>query len=353
MNTERVFFDARYIRPGFHDGISRFSANLFAALARQIDVTAIISDEAQLESLPGGTKWVKLHSPTSILEPLASIRLRRHRPELVFSPMQTIGSLGRNFKLILTIHDLIYYRHPQPPNNLPLLVRILWRPFHLTFLPERILLAGSDAVASVSETTASELRENRLTKKPIAVVHNAPERVLGLPTRSQVEKNLIYMGTFMPYKNVETLIRGVALKPEYRLHLLSRVDQNRQVELESLAVERGASVVFHNGVTDEEYHALLDSATALVSASLDEGFGIPLVEAMERGVPVLISDIPIFHEVAGPSGVFFDPNSAEDFAAKLAKLETEPISAKRLQKQAGKFNWDESAASLLKLIRSL
>lgn len=353
MNHSEIFFDARYIRPGIHDGISRFSANLFAALARQVDLTAIISDEAQLESLPGGTKWVKLHSPTSALEPLTSLRLRKHHPKVVFSPMQTIGSLGRNFKLVLTIHDLIYYRHPKPPENLPMLAKLLWRPFHLTFLPERILLAGSDAVVAVSATTADEIRANRLTKKSVAVVYNAPERVLGLPKRERVEKSLVYMGTFMSYKNVETLIRGAGLNPEYKLHLLSRVAPTRQTELEALAATHGAKVIFHNGVTDEEYHALLDSATALVSASLDEGFGIPLVEAMERGVPVLVSDIAIFHEVAGPAGVFFDPNSPEDFAARFATLATKPISAKRLRAQASKYNWDDSASSLLDLIRSL
>lgn len=353
MNHSEIFFDARYIRPDFHDGISRFSANLFSALARQIDLTAIISDEAQLESLPGGTKWVKLHSPTSALEPLTSLRLRKHNPKLVFSPMQTMGSMGRNFKLILTIHDLIYYRHPKPPANLPPLVRLLWRPFHKTFLPERLLLTGSDAVVAVSATTADEIRANHLTKKPIAVVYNAAERVLGLPNRQRVEKSLIYMGTFMDYKNVETLIRGAGLKPEYKLHLLSRIAPKRQTELEALAAVHGANLKFHNGVTDEEYQSLLDTATALVSASLDEGFGIPLVEAMERGVPVLVSDISIFHEVAGPAGVFFDPNSPEDFADKLAVLATKPISVKTLQNQASKFNWDDSASTLLELIRSL
>jgi glycosyltransferase involved in cell wall biosynthesis len=348
-----VFFDARYIRPGFHDGISRFSANLFSALARKIEVTAIISDLAQLDQLPTGTKWVMLHSPTSWLEPFAALRLNKYKPSVVFSPMQTIGSLGRRFKLVLTIHDLIYYRHPAPPANLPLLVRLGWRLFHLSFIPERILLWGCNAVVAVSETTAREIRKNRLTKKPISVVHNAPERSIVKLEREKASKSLVYMGSFMSYKNVETLIRGVARLSGYRLELLSRIAPIRKSELQALADEVGAKIKFHDGVTDAEYHQLLSKATALVSASLDEGFGIPLVEAMELGVPVVVSDIEIFREIAESVGVYFDPKNPDAFATAVKQVAKSPTEPKSLVSQAAKFNWDESAESLLAAITAL
>ncbi|MCX8529172.1 MAG: glycosyltransferase family 1 protein [Rhodoluna sp.] len=348
-----IFFDARYIRPTFHDGISRFSANLFAALAKLTDITAIISDEAQLNSLPAGTKWVKINAPTSALEPFAALRLNEHKPSVVFSPMQTIGSLGRNFKLILTIHDLIYYRHPKPPANLPALVRLGWRLFHLSYVPERILLAGCEAVVAVSKATAKDIRSNKLTKKPITVVYNAPEPAQHLAGRKRPTKSLVYMGTFMDYKNVETLIRGVALLRDFRLELLSRISAERQRELQRLATEVGAEVRFHNGVTDDEYSSLLNSATALVSASLDEGFGIPVVEALEHGVPVAISDIEIFREIAENAGVFFEATNPTSFAEAIRSIEKSPKSPSELKAQAAKFNWDASAAELLKLIDSL
>jgi glycosyltransferase involved in cell wall biosynthesis len=348
-----IFFDARYIRPEFHDGISRFSANLFAALSRRVELTAIISDEAQLAQLPKGTKWVKINPATSALEPFAALKLNRYKPDLVFSPMQTIGSLGRKFKLVLTIHDLIYYRHPKPPANLSAMLRLGWRLFHLTYIPERILLAGCNAVVAVSTATLKDIRRNRLTRKPIAVVHNAPERRQTTHSRRTAEKTLVYMGTFMPYKNVEILIRGVGLLGDFRLELLSRIAPSRQAELQALADECNADVVFHNGVSDQRYLELLDSTTALVSASLDEGFGIPVVEAMEHGVPVAVSDIEIFREVAGEVGVFFDPLDPQAFADTIRKLEAKPTAEALLRAQAAKFNWDDSADALLKLIETV
>ena len=150
---KNIFFDCRYIRIDHHDGISRFSAGLFAALSKKIQVTAIICDLRQLQKLPQGTKFVKISSPTSALEPLVSLQLNKTEADIVFSPMQTIGSFGRKFKLVLTVHDLIYYRHPAPPPNFSWPVRALWRLYHLVYWPQRILLNRSDAVVTVSQTT--------------------------------------------------------------------------------------------------------------------------------------------------------------------------------------------------------
>jgi hypothetical protein len=92
-----------------------------------LKLTAIINDPRQLESLPKETEYITIHSPTSPLEPFASMRLNKHKFAVVFSPMQTIGSLLKRHKLILTVHDLIYYSHPAPPNYFNFFIRLLWR----------------------------------------------------------------------------------------------------------------------------------------------------------------------------------------------------------------------------------
>jgi glycosyltransferase involved in cell wall biosynthesis len=351
--SKKVFFDARYIRE-VPDGIGRFSTNLFASLAQRMPVTAIISDEKQLVSLPAGTNWVKLHKPTSVFEPFSAFFLNRHKPDVVFSPMQTLGSWGRRFKLILTVHDLIYYHHPVPPPHLNAVIRFGWRLFHLSYAPERFLLSGASAVATVSEITKRELIAKRLTSRPIGVIHNAPERTAKPAVRTDVpEKTLIYMGTFMPYKDVETLIRGVALLGNYTLELLSSIAPARKAELANLASQLGAKVEFFDGVSDEQYREHLAKTTALVSASRDEGFGIPLVEAMNLGVPLVITDIDIFHEVAGDAGIYFEAGNAHAFAAAVRRLETKPTSPKKLIAQSKTFDWQLSARALQELIDSL
>ncbi|RYZ87454.1 MAG: glycosyltransferase family 1 protein, partial [Proteobacteria bacterium] len=173
----QLFFDARYIRTDFHDGISRYTTELGNALAAITPVTFIVSDKAQLKFLPNHAKHVIIHSITSPKEPLTSIILNKYHPDVVFSPMQTMGSVGRRFKLILTLHDMIYYRHRTPPHHLNLAIKLGWRAFHMTYIPQRITLNSADIVATVSNTSKHEFEQVNLTKRPIVVIPNAPQRL--------------------------------------------------------------------------------------------------------------------------------------------------------------------------------
>jgi glycosyltransferase involved in cell wall biosynthesis len=200
------------------------------------------------------------------------------------------------------------------------------------------------------------MEKHRLTSKPITVVYNAPDKVQGVTKSAPESKNLIYIGSFMPYKNVETLVRGAGLLPGYTLHLLSSISDDRRNALKQIASSANADVVFHDGVTDQEYRNLLRTAFALVSASKDEGFGIPLVEAMQIGTPVVVSDLDIFFEVAGKAGTFFNPDSPQGFAKAIVSLEDSAKWASKASQcigQAAKFDWDESADALLAAFRNL
>jgi glycosyltransferase involved in cell wall biosynthesis len=140
------------------------------------------------------------------------------------------------------------------------------------------------------------------------------------------------------------------------LHLLSKISDERKSALQKLAALNAANVVFHNGVTDKEYKELLLSAFALVSASKDEGFGIPLVEAMQLGTPVVVSDLEIFKEVAASAGTYFDPSSPESFDKAIKSLEEKSQWQQKSvlsTKQASEFDWEKSAVALLKQFEEL
>jgi glycosyltransferase involved in cell wall biosynthesis len=342
----KILFDCRYTRFPRHDGISRFTSGLVTALATLAPVTMVISDERQLPMLPD-LPWVLGPSPTSITEPWVSRRLNRFDPDVVFTPMQTMGPFGRRFGLVTTVHDLIYYDNRTPPRDLAWPIRVLWRLYHLSWAPQRALLGRADAHATVSETTRDLMLQHHLTKHPITVVSNAVDPgIVGLD--STPTRDLVYMGSFMPYKNVELLARGMHLLPGYTLHLLSRADDSTVTSLTALAP--AGTIEFHQGVSDEEYARMLSSATALVSASLNEGFGLPLIEAMAGGTPIAVSDIPVFREIGGDAAVFFDPGSPGSFAAAIHELE-EPAEwkrrSKRARERADHYSWDRSAQALL------
>lgn len=354
----RLFFDARYIRTDFHDGVSRYTTKLGNALAELTPVTFIISSDKQRAFLPENAEFIKIHSQISIKEPFTSLILNKYKPDVVFSPMQVMGSMGRKFKLILTSHDMIFYHYNVAPIGQPFFVRLGWKAYHATKIPERIALNAADMVATVSHSVENEFKQAKLTKRPIIVAPNAPEDLSKLITTQpdgSAPRNLVYMGSLMEYKNPETLVKGMAYLPGYTLHILSKSSPERLQTLKNL-VPKNASVVFYNGVSDQKYAELLADKAALVSASLDEGFGLPAVEALKMGVPVVLSSIPVFHEVAANGALYFEPTDAKDFAKRVKELDDPTLRGQLIEHgkaHAGNYSWEDSAQTLLTAIKTL
>ena len=352
----KIVVDCRYVRTDQHDGISRYTAGVVEALSRKHPLTMLISDERQLKLLPE-LPWAMASSPTSAREPLVAFQVNKLEPDVVFTPMQTMGTLGRRYKLVKTLHDLIYYRNRTPPRDLNPAIRLLWRLYHLAWWPQRTLLNRADAVATISETTKHLIEQHRLTKRPIVIVGNAPDpdavdapAVREMPT----DRELLYMGSFMPYKNVDTLARALHELPGYRLHLLSRISAADRQRLTALAPPD--ALVIHDGTSEDDYRSLLDTATALVTASLDEGFGLPLVEAMSVGTPVVASDIPIFREIEGDAALYATATDPVAMVSAIRRLEDPAEWARRSaasRAQAARFSWDRSAAALLETLEGL
>ncbi|KAB1657745.1 glycosyltransferase family 4 protein [Pseudoclavibacter chungangensis] len=351
----KIMFDCRYVRTDRHDGISRYSLELVTALAKLHPVTMLIHDAHQLEVLPS-LPFEQISSPTSVREPFVARQVRRFHPDVVVSPMQTMGSIGRSYGLVLTIHDLIYYVNRTPPRQFAWPLRLLWRLYHLSYAPQRLLLRGADQVATISRTTRELMRRNRLTRRPIPIVTNAPDERFrrAVPGQPPERRSLVYMGSFMPYKNVETIARALHELDGWVLHLCSRADEATLERLRALAPD--GSIVAHQGVSDTEYLSLLAETTALVTVSRNEGFGLPVIEGMAAGVPVICSDIPVFREIGADAAVFVDPDSPSALARAAHELEDDAVWEARARAgiaRAADFTWEASAQSLLEACRSV
>ena len=228
----------------------------------------------------------------------------------------------------------------------------------MSYAPQRLALNAADMVATVSQTSKYQIEQVKLTHHPIVVVPNAPRDLSSFIEKTPVTKdikNLVYMGSFMPYKNVETLIAGMEFLPEFTLHLLSRISPKRQKEL-TKKLPNKSQVVFHNGTSDEEYAQLLIDNALLVTASLDEGYGLPIAEAAALGTPAVISDLEVFHEVAGKGALYFNPKSPQDFADKVIKASSKEEYVelvKEAKNHIKNFSWDKSAHILLDAIKHL
>ncbi|MFT4246290.1 MAG: glycosyltransferase family 1 protein [Micrococcaceae bacterium] len=350
---KRILVDARYVKTDGYDGISRYSECIINELHKLHPLELLIHDEKQKAKLPNDAKFHMFHAPTSPKEPFSARKLNEINPDVFYSPMQTVGLRGKKFPAVLTLHDLIYYEHPEPPKDFAPHIRAIWLLYHKAYFPQRLLLNSADAVVTVSETSKAEIEKHRLTNKPVEVVYNAVDRVEPPQVPFAQRKNeLVYMGSFIPYKNVELLVKAINHLPKFKLRLLSKSSSKVKKQLIHLA-DNPKQLIFDNGVSDEEYHDILGNAFAAVTASKAEGFGIPIIEAMQVGTPVVCSDIPIFHEIAQDAALFADNTTELAFMEQLHWLQDQRLWEDQRKKglaQSEKFGWDKSAQKLLTVL---
>ncbi|MFZ1258316.1 MAG: glycosyltransferase family 1 protein [Candidatus Saccharimonas sp.] len=364
----KVIYDARWLPvDGKFDGVGRYSQELGNALAEQpgVTITWLVSDKRQLALLPK-RPFIIANDPGNLWADWRRLPavLAAEQPDIVYSPF-FLASLARgNYKLIVTVHDTIYYHYRTPPHWLPWYVRLGWWLFHASRWPMRWLLRRADAVATVSDTTRQEITNWQLTTRPLGVVKNAvsakfqakPSSV-DSPSRAN-SPIIVHHGAVTQYKNVELIIDALPLLPDVAFHMLGRVPAARLQALTARITARGVEnqVTIHNGVSDEKLLDILGRCRCLLSPSRIEGFGLPVIEAQLRGTPVACSDTPIYREIAGDSVLYFDMNSPEQLAAAVNQLANPSVNrdyVARGLKNAQRFTWGSSAKAAVALYRRI
>jgi glycosyltransferase involved in cell wall biosynthesis len=155
---------------------------------------------------------------------------------------------------------------------------------------------------------------------------------------------ILCVGAKRPHKNQEVLVRALAELPEAVLVLAGHAEPYED-ELRKIAQQAGvqARVRFVGYVPDDDLEALWALCACAAFPTLGEGFGLPLVEAMDRGVAIAASDIPVLREVGGDVPFWFDPHSPPAAAHALAAAIDDPDAGPRGRTQAARFTWEAAA----------
>jgi glycosyltransferase involved in cell wall biosynthesis len=228
-------------------------------------------------------------------------------------------------------------------------------------MPEAIALA--DLVMVDSQSTASGIAEVfpqfadkvRVVHLGVTILDNSSEPVLS--ELNIIKPYFLFVGTIEPRKNLEYLLEAFALIPKSYRRQFSLVISGGKgwggVEIEKLirAYELNDSVNLLGYVTDQQLAILYSNARFLAMPSLYEGFGLPLLEAMQYGTPVLTSHSGSMSEVAADGGVLIDPYSVESISAGIQRMLVEDDLIKDLSikalRRAQDFSWDKCAAETM------
>ena len=368
----RVAIDARPAVFAEKTGVGYYTWNLLKHLPRvdpsarylawYLNARALLGGPRRnLRELPGvRERWTPI--PARWFDRLESYELPRLewfvRFDVLFAP-NFVPPPSRTGRLVITVHDLAFRRFPETAPHATR--RWLARIDHALERASRII--------AVSEATRQDLIElysvapDRIVVVPHGVDHSVfrpvpPDDVVRATRRLGVTgPYLLYLGGIEPRKNLPRLIEafarlptngrpdlvvagsGVAWNPEGTNLLRAALDRQ--------TIDVRQRVLLPGYVADADRAALLSGAEALVYPSLYEGFGLPVLEAMACGTPVVASNRPALPEVAGDSALLVDPEDPHQLAQAIERV----LSDQRLRRvlhqrgleRAARFSWDETA----------
>jgi glycosyltransferase involved in cell wall biosynthesis len=287
--------------------------------------------------------------------------MRRFKPDVFFSP-DSICSLSYKVPTVMTAHDIV-------PLHFPEQVPVRTRQYHLTMLPK--FLNRAEQVVTVSEYVKNDIVQTcGLDPDKIAVVYNGCRD--GFVPLSETEQQAVraqftggqpyffYTGAIHPRKNIHRLIRAFdAFKSKtgapVKLVLTGRFAwQTGEVRSAWEQARYKDDIIFTGYVDESDLTRLMASAIALTYLSISEGFGLPMLEAMNTDTPVLAADATCLPEVAGGAALLVDPYAESAIAEGLESMYgnaglRDSLIEKGRQRRLD-FSWDQAARDIYQLL---
>jgi len=305
-------------------------------------------------------------------------RLLLLRLDLVHFPHFNVPVLYPK-KFIVTIHDLILLHYPTRENS----TRVAFL-YWLKFAAYRFVIASAirraEHIIAVSHFTKRDILDRYpAARGKITVTYEAADPVcqllplerahrllgrLGLlrgslsDARSPLARDilkpyLLYVGNAYPHKNLEAFLRVAPLFPAYQFVLVGKEDYFYRRLKKTVEEQEFKNVVFAGFVDDRELGTLYRFARCYVFPSLYEGFGLPPLEAMVHGLPVLSSRSGSLPEILGDAARYFDPETPGSFESELREmLGSETVRQELIlcgYRQAARFSWEQMALETQKL----
>lgn len=346
----RIAIDARFSGPEFA-GIGIYTRSIINALLRvdkdneYIILKSIISPQSH----PLSDLWDNLYLP---------LYIKIKKVHLLFSPAYRAPLWKSNFKLVITIHDLSPFLVPQtfPKRFKSYMQQIIKRGIYQA---DHIIAVSNSAMENILHNFP-DLPPQKITAIPHGLEEFArkdfpAETIKNVESKyGIIEPFIFYLGTIEPRKNLERLINAYEIFTTWRKDVPLLVLGGKKGWLSEGIYQRAMllkdKIRFTGFIEEEDLPVLYSRASLFVFPSLYEGFGLPLLEAMSFGVPIIASDIPTNREVLGEAGYYFPAEDVEALAKCLTKLwddeklrmELSEVGRKKIED----YSWDKAARKL-------
>jgi glycosyltransferase involved in cell wall biosynthesis len=350
-------------------GIGTYVRNLVPALARHDPSLRLTLFRSRFGAGPPTERWVRdfpvedIPASITTLYPRWDLTARPALPaalqacDIVHATNPAaVPPAAPGQKLVVTVHDLAFEYYPGMfPHS--------WRYLYRAGL--RATVRRADAIITPSRNTAEDLLSR--TKIDPARLHVVPLAAsLGIgnvdPDESLARLKVrtpyvLFVGTLEPRKNLVRLVRAyrrvAATGLPHALVLAGPLGWNHDALMREIALHGPGEILLTGALTDDELDAVYRSADAFVYPSLYEGFGLPVLEAMARGVPSIASTTSAHPETTGEPAVGVNPRSVREIAMAIERVLTEEDLADKLslrgRHQSERFSWEETARLTLQV----
>ncbi|KPJ58695.1 MAG: hypothetical protein AMS15_07820 [Planctomycetes bacterium DG_23] len=352
-------------------GISRSFTEALSRLERSSDgIEIILHLPPNCKNSVPKAKWIRQIKdynlrPQTVFHPFVSriskTRVRAMRPQIFHSTYYG-RPYWRGLRSVVTVHDFIYEKYQSLLGDAQDFIE-----------QKRYVIEGADAIIAVSHSTKEDiLKYTTADEAKITVIYHGVSDAFLFPSHREEDKELfrkkhkvanpywLYVGPRGLYKNFGTFLRTfVKVAPQtdgclvaiggepklepWQVDLLIKNRLDQRVRLLSQIDDAGLSLAY-------------SAAAALVFPSLAEGFGIPLLEAMACGTPIIAADIPVFREIAADAAFYFDPYDEEALAEAMIKVLNETTRERLVEKghsRVTQFSWDTASRMLASIYKSL
>jgi len=282
-------------------------------------------------------------------------KINAARPDVMLFPQQALFPQGIDAPRVVTFVDLQHEHFPQYFSRFGLWSRRK---------KERQAVAGADRFICISAATRDDLvRILSVPRERTHVVYLGGDAAGDRPVPPRASSSgtvpyVLYPANAYPHKNHVRLVRGFrrfrGAHPDVPAKLILSGLSNRELDRELAAREPDEGIEHVGFVSRAQLDALYAGCRGVIFPSLFEGFGIPVLEALRHGRPVVCADLPVFREIVGDAVEYFDPGSEEAIADQLQRIFCAPLRTvdpavwENLQ---ARFSWDRCAEETLAVLR--
>ena len=370
----RIGIDARFFGP-YGKGLGRYTQKLILNLEKidkENDYYIFLRNDNFDHYRPTNPRFHKVKADYrwySLSEQLLLPKLIRHlKLDLMHFPHFNVPVFYFG-KIVVTIHDLIITNYPTTKATTLGPLKYFIKHWGYRFV---ILLAIKRAkkIITVSKYTKQQvIKQFKINPDRIHVTYEASDMKemdsadpAILDKYKIIKPYLLYVGNVYPHKNIERLLnafkRIVKQKPNLKLVLVGKEDYfYKRIKREVDDLNLLGQVIFPGFVPDDDLKHIYKEASVYVFPSLEEGFGLPPLEAMSYGIPVVCSNTSCLPEVLGQAAHYFDPRSTEQIISSVNKVlddhEYRQALITKGYQQAKKYSWSYLTDKTLKIYRNV